>query len=400
MGIMNGLTFGGVNSLDYGIFISGEAVYNAPVRDVEAIAVPGRNGDIILDKGRFQNIEVEYPAGTFGDDSDDFSAKLSEFRNAILSQVGYQRLEDTYHSDEYRMGVYADGLEVDPVQYNSAGEFKLKFNCKPQRWLKSGEDAETVTSGGTITNPTLFESSPLLEVEGYGNIQFNGFDIDIENVVFGNVQISEDTSTSAEVNLAMCNVGDVMYSPHYNNNDQNYYADGSYKITPKPGYKVSGWGGGNVQVISSGVTHNVGTLWTESRAVVTSNFYVTELSTGTTTTCTAHLTWYVRYDGDHTISTWVNIYTTPASAIDTVDFNIQNKLYGIWCDSTETILGHPTYIDCEIGECYKIENGIIAPLNAYIDLGSDLPELAAGINTFNFDNTVTDLKVVPRWWRV
>ena len=37
MAIENSITFGGVNSADYGIYISGEGVFNAPKRDVEMI---------------------------------------------------------------------------------------------------------------------------------------------------------------------------------------------------------------------------------------------------------------------------------------------------------------------------------------------------------------------------
>ena len=104
------IIFGGVDSSDYGIYISGEGVYNAPERDVELVNVPGRNGAIALDQGRYNNIKVTYPAMVLEADQEHFRERLSEFRNAILSQKGYQRLEDSYHSDEFRMGVYHDGL--------------------------------------------------------------------------------------------------------------------------------------------------------------------------------------------------------------------------------------------------------------------------------------------------
>ena len=69
-------------------------------------------------------------------------------------------------------------------------------------------------------------------------------------------------------------------------------------------------------------------------------------------------------------------------------------------DSTVEVLGHPTYIDCEVGEAYRIEDGEYKSANARVALGSDLPVLAPGSNTIIFDNTVTDLKIAPRWWRI
>ena len=70
--IFNSLKFGGVDSADYGIYITGEAVYNAPVRAVEMVKVPGRNGAVAMDQGYWENIEVTYPAGVFGDAETNF----------------------------------------------------------------------------------------------------------------------------------------------------------------------------------------------------------------------------------------------------------------------------------------------------------------------------------------
>ena len=111
------ITFGGVNSADYGIYIGGEGTFNAPERDVEMISIPGRDGAFALDKGRFENIEVKYTVINQEPDLATFSANLEDFRNAICSQRGYQRLEDTFHPDEYRMAVFADKFEVKPIEY-------------------------------------------------------------------------------------------------------------------------------------------------------------------------------------------------------------------------------------------------------------------------------------------
>ena len=162
--IFNSLSFGGVNSADYGIYITGEGVFNAPKRAVNMVEVPGRNGSIAIDQGHWENIEVTYPAGTFGMDEQEFRTALSNFRNAIASQVGYQRLTDTYHPDEYRMAIYTDGLEVEPTTYNKAGEFELKFNCKPQRWLTSGEIPVTIGEWGA----TKDASGEIVTIESEG----------------------------------------------------------------------------------------------------------------------------------------------------------------------------------------------------------------------------------------
>ena len=170
MALFKSFTFDGINSLDHGIFITGSAVYDAPERAVEMITVPGRSGAIVLDQGRFENIEVTYKAGCFGARQADFADKVRLFRNALASRYNYKVLTDEYNPDEYRLGLYKSGLSVDPVQYGRAGEFDIVFECKPQRWLVSGTTEIAVTSGDELVNPTEFDSQPLIVFDGTGTL--------------------------------------------------------------------------------------------------------------------------------------------------------------------------------------------------------------------------------------
>ncbi|WP_407385051.1 hypothetical protein [Ruminococcus sp.] len=170
MGLLNHLTYDGVDSSDFGVFISGEGVFDAPARRGEMISIPGRNGSLFMDEGVFENITVEYPAFIGTGYEELFRTKLGDLRSALSSRGNYKRLTDTYHPDEFRLGVFREGLEVDPQHITRAGGFTMKFDCKPQRFLISGEDPVIFTANGSITNPTLFESSPLIKVTGNGTV--------------------------------------------------------------------------------------------------------------------------------------------------------------------------------------------------------------------------------------
>lgn len=148
MAVFNSLTFDGENSLDYGIYITGEGVYDAPRRAVEMVTIPGRNGTLAIDQGRFENIDVKYAAGSFGSTQAEYAGRMKAFRNMLASRHNYVRLEDDYHPDEFRLGLYKSGLEVKPVSMSRAGEFDIIFDCKPQRFLKSGETAVTIGEWG------------------------------------------------------------------------------------------------------------------------------------------------------------------------------------------------------------------------------------------------------------
>jgi hypothetical protein len=82
------------------------------------------------------------------------------------------------------------------------------------------------------------------------------------------------------------------------------------------------------------------------------------------------------------------------------DTSLSYNIESAYVDSTASVLGAPTYIDCDYGEAYKIENGKVVSLNGYISLGSDLPVLSPDGTEITYDNTLTTVKVVPRWWKI
>ena len=170
MGLLNHLTYDGVDSSSFGVFISGEGVFGSPARRGEMISIPGRNGTLFMDEGVFENIPGKYPAFIGTKNEVEFREKLAAFRNAVLSRGNYKKLSDTYHPDEFRLAVYRSGLEVEPEEYNRSGKFELEFVCKPQRFLVSGETPVIFSENGIITNPTLFASSPLIKVTGNGTV--------------------------------------------------------------------------------------------------------------------------------------------------------------------------------------------------------------------------------------
>lgn len=173
--IFRSLTFDGESSRDYGVYITGQAVYNAPERDVEMVTIPGRNGAFALDKGRFENIEVTYPAGVFANTDTEFAKAISDFRNMLCSRQGYCRLTDEYNPDEYRLAVYKSGLEVDPVQLK-AGQFDITFECKPQRYLTSGEEKKVLGTWGDTETKT----GEIVELENDGSLAVKSAEVSLE----------------------------------------------------------------------------------------------------------------------------------------------------------------------------------------------------------------------------
>ena len=204
MGLLNYLIYDGVDSRDFGVFISGDGAFNAPARRGEMITIPGRNGYLFMDEGVFENIEVEYPAFIGTGYERVFRQKLGDFRSALTSRGNYKRLTDTYHPDEFRLGVYLSGLETEPENITRAGKFTLKFDCKPQRFLVSGEVPHIFTRNGIITNPTIFASYPIIKVTGNGTVGIGDYIFKVKNnttTIIIDTELMESYIPAAELYL-------------------------------------------------------------------------------------------------------------------------------------------------------------------------------------------------------
>lgn len=139
---------------------------DAPEPDYEAISVPGRTGDLHIWNERWKNKLITYHCACTANARTAVPALLTQ----LLAQYGYQRITDTLHTDYYKMGEYVGATT--PI-YSDGGQtarFDLTFDCKPQKWLTSGEAEITVTAATTITNPTPFPSYPLLKLNGRGSV--------------------------------------------------------------------------------------------------------------------------------------------------------------------------------------------------------------------------------------
>lgn len=178
---MNYLTFAGKPTSDFGVLISGEACYNSPERNVTTQEIAGKNGAVIFDRGNFKNISLSYPAYI----RKDMPAKVRDFLNYMASFTGYQRLEDTYYPYTYRMARFKTNATITTQGYkNRSGKFSIDFDCKPQRYLKDGDEVISFNADGYIFNRTLYPAKPFLRIYGTGS---------------GTVGIANDTITLTNI---------------------------------------------------------------------------------------------------------------------------------------------------------------------------------------------------------
>ena len=152
--------FDGKSSLDFTAIIDGNKTFGSAERDVEEFQIPGRNGNLTIDNGRFKAVKISYD----GFIVKDFENNAESFRNFLTKDSQYHRLEDTIHPDEYRLAMYAGPFDP-KVVFLEAGSFTISFTARPERFLKSGEkEIEITTSAVRVYNPSFFTAKPIIKV--------------------------------------------------------------------------------------------------------------------------------------------------------------------------------------------------------------------------------------------
>jgi predicted phage tail component-like protein len=160
---MNYFEFNGVRSSDFGLIISGKDIYSAPAPDVSFVSVPGKNGDVLIDNARFNNVTVSYTVAFRNVKSRAAAIKL------WLCRVGYYVLIDTYQPAYFRMASFSSNLKIDELIEN-VGQAQISFNCKPFMYSFAGQETITLTEPWTVINPEAFLCLPYIKIIGSGDI--------------------------------------------------------------------------------------------------------------------------------------------------------------------------------------------------------------------------------------
>lgn len=157
-------TLNGVSSKEFGVYIADGSRFKSAERDYDTIEIPGRNGTLTLDKGRFKNVSHSYTAYI----ADDLSANLEGFRAWLLETSAYRILKDTINPYEYYKARYVGNFDTDKADRISAS-FKIEFDRMPQRFLEDGDmPLEDITGATSVFNAQRYEALPLIRAYGTG----------------------------------------------------------------------------------------------------------------------------------------------------------------------------------------------------------------------------------------
>ena len=157
--------FGGVDTRTFNAAVYRQNVETVGPQLYKVYEVPGRNGDILLPEGRYPNRQERYNILITGTNT---VQNMDDLKNALLAITGYARLEDSFDTDVFYSAALLDNFDIVYDRERTAAKCLITFNRKPQRFLKSGENAISFPASDNIINPTLFAAEPLIEFTGTG----------------------------------------------------------------------------------------------------------------------------------------------------------------------------------------------------------------------------------------
>lgn len=213
----------GVSSDDVNVVVERYPVVILPTRKQEVISVPGRSGDLLLEQDAYDNVMQRYDIYVSAE-----TPRLTTISHVVaewLMVKGYQRLEDSYWLDTFRLATYTGGAEITNV-LGRFGRATIEFNCKPQRFYKNGDFYIDLTNGQALQNPSPYEAKPIIEVTGSGS---------------GTITAGDKTITLTNCNGITID-SDIM-QVYSGTTNMNRTASGSFPTLPAGSTEIS-WTGG------------------------------------------------------------------------------------------------------------------------------------------------------------
>lgn len=154
----------GIDAGSVGIRLQAPVVFGKAVPVVETQTIPGRNGNLVFETGSYENRVGSASCFCLQKDVERAIGSAGKF---LMGKKGYRRLETSDDTDHYWMARVENSPQIE-MRLRVLASFEIEFDCKPQRFVKSGENAVVFTSNGSISNQYGQIALPLITLYGQG----------------------------------------------------------------------------------------------------------------------------------------------------------------------------------------------------------------------------------------
>ena len=201
-----------------------------PKRKYSTQVIPGGDKDFVIDEGEDAFSNYSQPYSVFFDSKGPGLPQASRhIAEWLLGNPGYQRLEDSYDPDFYRLAYYSGGEQF-LNHFNEYGRGTLTFTCAPKRYYKVGEDSITLTNGQKLYSPSTFKAHPIFKITGNGVCTINIADKFGDTKTFTINNVSGTISIYSREHKALTELG-VSVNQNVQTDYENLYLDSESTIS-------------------------------------------------------------------------------------------------------------------------------------------------------------------------
>lgn len=202
MALLDGFLFGNTATWDFPFLkVEKPASSHFPARRYQTYTIPGRNGDLHVDEGVFQNYIQSYQCWYYTKNMTNDDAHA--IKQWLLAKFSYQRLVDSSDPDRYRLAKILDSVEIEN-RGNIVGRFTVNFSCDPRSFSTHGDQPISVDRPTVLQNDG-FPALPIIKVYGTGDGT-----ITVGAVTVELFSLSGDITLDCEMQNAYRDVGGVL----------------------------------------------------------------------------------------------------------------------------------------------------------------------------------------------
>lgn len=154
----------GIDARSAGIQLQAPIEFSEAVPVVEAQTIPGRNGDLIWETGSYENRGASASCFCLQKDVEKAISSAGRF---LMGKKGYRRLETSDDPDHYWLARVENSPRIEQ-RLRTLSPFEIGFDCKPQRFLKSGEHEIEFDANGVLFNQYGQTALPFITLYGQG----------------------------------------------------------------------------------------------------------------------------------------------------------------------------------------------------------------------------------------
>lgn len=238
---MTTFSFNGKTNTEFGLRVAEGKKISTSGLDVERVAVPGRDGELLISNNRLNSAELSFPVNFVKEKGLIATEvyKISEWLNV----EGYKDLTISYDPDFIYRAAYLETFSIEETM-RQFGKTTINFMCYPIKYFKDGMQRQNLSNGLALNGKGNVKTKPIIKLTGNGEtvLTINGRKTKLKDVQ-GNIVLDMQSNQVYSGNLSAWNK--VVRSPEFvmpfldaGRNLISWTGNFSVEITPFWGVKI------------------------------------------------------------------------------------------------------------------------------------------------------------------